>query len=91
MPETRKLAARLAFREEGTMWNAYLALPNTMKGAQLIGSISMGAVIRNSEIKHGFMEVMKAVLAEAIEDVTGQPPDTWFTQTAPKGERGGNA
>lgn len=90
--KTKPMAMRLALREEGTMWNAYVARPDTMEGAFIIGSISMRAAVEHPEIKRGFMELMKQVVAVGVEDVTGQPPDAWHDpKPAPESERGGNA
>jgi hypothetical protein len=91
MKKTRKLGVRIAFREEGLMWNAYMALPDTMAGAKLLGSILMAPAARDPAIKEKFMEVMKQVLALAITDLTGQYPDEWYEKPAPEGERSGNA
>jgi hypothetical protein len=84
------MKVRVAFREEGTFWNAYMALPDTMENARLIGSISMGAVRQSPEIKDAFMDVMKRVLALAIEGATGEVPDHWITEKAPESERSGH-
>lgn len=87
----RKTNVRIAFREEGTMWNAYLALPDTMVNAKLIGSISFGAIARNPEIKKAFMDTMKMLLAEAVENVTGGSIDYWDERRAPEIERSGHS
>jgi len=91
MTDTKRMKIRLALREEGSFWNAYMALPDTMKDAKLIGSIMIAPVRNNPEIKNAFMAVMKQVLADAIEDVTGEMPDTWFTESAPESERSGHS
>ena len=80
---------RLAFRVEGTMWNAYWALPDTMEGALLIGSIAMAAV-QNVKRKHTFMILMKDAVASIFAE-KGIEIDRWTTQSAPEHERGGNA
>jgi hypothetical protein len=82
--KTKKMAIRLAFREQGDFWNAYLALPDTLDGAELIGSIKMGPIRNSPEIRNAFMAVMKQILTEAIEDVTGVTPDTWTTKRVKK-------
>jgi hypothetical protein len=82
---------RLAFREEGNFWNAYLALSDTMEGAKLIGSISIGAVYKDKKVKDDFMKVMQRVLANAIKDTTGVKPRNWETIQAPKRERSGHS
>lgn len=57
-----KLAnVRLAFREEGTMWNCYLAKKETMKDAILLGSINM-EIVQNHIFKEAFMKFMQLVL-----------------------------
>lgn len=81
---------RLAFREEGNMWNAYLAKMDTMVGAKLIGSIAMGAVIKDPEVKEVFMGLMKKVMANGIEELTGAAPTAWDTRPA-SDTRGGHA
>ena len=86
-----KMKIRLALREEGNSWNAYMALADTMDGAKPIGSIAIGAIRKDPEIKNDFMELMKRVLALAIKETTGEAPDTWYTNLAPESERGGNA
>jgi hypothetical protein len=86
-----KMKIRLALREEGNSWNAYMALTDTMEGAKLIGSIAAGAIHKDPEIKNDFMDLMKRVLALAIKETTGEAPDFWRTGPAPESERGGNA
>lgn len=85
------MQVRLALREEGKFWNAYLALADTMDGAKLIGSISMGAVKKNPEAKAAFMALMQQILGDAVEDVTGEQPKKWDIGPAPEAERSGNA
>ena len=91
MTDTKRMQIRLALREEGSFWNAYLALSDTMENAKLIGSILISPVRNNQEIKDAFMAVMKQVLTDAIEDVTGEKPDEWVTQSAPESERSGHS
>lgn len=82
---------RLALREEGAFWNAYLALPHTMDDAKLIGSIAIGAVRKNPEVKSAFMAVMQQVLADGIEEITGEQPTEWNVGPAPEPERSGHS
>jgi hypothetical protein len=83
---------RLALREEGTMWNAYVAQTGTMEGAFIIGSITMKAAAEHPEIKEGFMELMKQVINVAITDILGAPPDAWHDPvSAPESERSGHS
>jgi hypothetical protein len=86
----KMLPVRLAFREEGNMWNVYLARQGTMEGAKLIGSIAIGPVRANKKFKQMFMTLMEQVLADTIEDLTGLVPD-WEENPAPESERGGHA
>lgn len=82
---------RLALREEGNFWNAYLALADTMEGAKLIGTIKIGAVAQDPKIKKDFMKLMQRVLANAIKDTTGQKPKEWDVGPAPESERSGHS
>jgi len=84
------MQVRLAFRREGNFWNAYLALPDTMDDAKLVGSIAMGAVEKKPDLKRAFMDCMKMMLADAIVDVIGKPPEKWEESPAPESERPGH-
>jgi hypothetical protein len=64
---------RLAFRSEGRMWSAYYAKEDTMEGATLIGSISL-KLVQNKDRKSAFIAVMKDVVADILEEVTGIRP-----------------
>lgn len=86
----RKMAIRLALREEGPMWNAYLAMVGTMENAKLIGSIGIGIVRSQPEIKQRFLDLMKDTMALAVEEITGQTPEM-LVEDAPESERSGNA
>jgi hypothetical protein len=77
-------------RHEGNMWNAYYALTNTMADANLLGSIAMGAIENNRERKQAFMEMMRDIAADIIEDKTGVRPTWQDLQTAPEHERAGH-
>jgi hypothetical protein len=57
----------------------------------LIGSISIGAVKQDPKMREEFQALMQKVLANAIEDVTGDRPDTWDIGPAPESERSGNS
>ena len=85
------MQVRLALREEGNFWNAYMALPDTMENAKLIGSIAMGAVIQDEKTKKDFMKVMQRVLAMAIKDVTGVKPKDWKITPGPESEKSGHS
>jgi hypothetical protein len=87
-----KEIGRLAMRVEGTMWNAYYAMPDTMEDAIFLGSIR-AVFVATSERKHAFLAVMCEAVADLIEAKTGERP-TWpepHGVPAPEHERGGNA
>lgn len=78
-------------RVEGDMWSAYYALNDTMKGAIFLGSIAMGAVHGNPERKDAFMEMMKGVVGDILEEASGSPVDWNGPERAPEHERAGRA
>lgn len=89
-PEAMKM--RLALRVEGHFWNAYLADPDTMMNAALLGSIRMNVVENDPTLKNAFMAVMQMAIAKVIEDVTGGPVDCWQEPVAaPQHEKAGRA
>ena len=83
--------ARLAFRVEGELWCAYYTLPDTMKGAILLGSLHMKIAV-NPARKKLFLHLMRLAMADLIREVTGaraffpQPP-----HMAPEHERSRDA
>lgn len=81
---------RLALRHEGENWNAYYALTDSMKDAIPLGSIRMGAVISNPQRKQAFMDMMRDIVADIIEEKTGLRPTWGGPQTAPDHERAGH-
>ena len=88
--KTKPMGVRLAFREEGSFWNVYLAQDGTMENAKQIGSIAMGAVRNNERIKKDFMNVMKLAMADAIEGV-GLTVESWEERAGPERERSGHS
>jgi hypothetical protein len=82
---------RLALREEGSFWNAYLASPDTMEGAKLIGSIMIGAVRKNPQLKDAFREIMQQALADSVQEITGKAPEFDVVGPAPQHERAGHS
>jgi hypothetical protein len=82
---------RLAMRHEGTFWNAYYALPDTMDDALPLGSIAVRFIAGNEERKTAFMSLMREAVSDLIEEQTGQRP-TWpeGVQPAPHHERAGH-
>jgi hypothetical protein len=81
---------RLAFRQEGGMWNAYWAPnQNNMDKALLIGSIRLSTV--EGKIREDFMDLMKASFDNIVKDRLGRKPTWSKPRPAPESERGGNA
>lgn len=80
-------AGRIAFRSEGQMWNAYFALPHTMEGALLIGSIARAAVENHPDRKERFMALMRDILSDFLHEQTGERP-SWATSAVPAREGG---
>jgi len=66
---------RLALRHEGIMWNAYYALPNSMKDAILLGSIAI-RFVKSRDRKDAFLALMREAVSDLIEEETGTRP-TW--------------
>lgn len=77
-------------REEGTLWCAYYAMPDTMDKAIFLGSIRMRFVAGHSERRTAFMDMMRDALGEMLKEQVGTPP-VWpeGVQPAPEYERGG--
>jgi hypothetical protein len=82
---------RLAMRREGAFWNAYYAMPDTMEGAILLGTIAMEFVEGHQDRKDIFMSLMKEAVTDIIEDKTGTRPE-WPEppHRAPEHERSGS-
>jgi hypothetical protein len=81
---------RLAMRHEGEWWNAYYAMPDTMDGAILLGSIAI-RFVEIQERKDAFLALMREAVSDILEETTGQRP-TWpeGPQPAPERERSGH-
>ncbi len=85
-------AGRLAMRVEGENWVAYYAASKTMDGAVFLGSIRMATVVDNEERKQAFMEIMRGVVSEILQQALGVPEPTWTEpRSAPEHERAGSA
>jgi hypothetical protein len=82
---------RLAMRVEGNFWNAYYAMPSTMDGAVLLGSIQM-RFVQDITRRDLFMALMREAVADILEEITGERP-VWPTrpQPAPESEKSGTA
>ena len=82
---------RLAMRREGDRWVAYYALPDSIKDAIFLGAIGVGAIAHNAERKQAFMDVMRDVVSDIIEEQTGVRPTWGGPIAAPEHERAGEA
>lgn len=91
MTQQRKKMGRLAMRHEGNFWNAYYALPDTMDGAILLGSIQIRLVADEAR-KSLFMALMQEAMSDMITDIIGERP-TWpdNPHAAPPHERAGHS
>lgn len=79
---------RLSLREEGESWVAYYAHPDTMELATFLGSIRMGAIANNPARKQAFMDMMRSIVSDIIQEKTGVRPVWGNPKTAPEKERG---
>ncbi|CAL77651.1 conserved hypothetical protein [Bradyrhizobium sp. ORS 278] len=79
---------RVAFREEGSNWNAYYAMSNTMDHALYLGTIKL-ALVANRQRKTEFIELMQKCVADVVEELYGVrptfPPES--LRAAPEHER----
>ena len=75
---------RLAMRIEGSLWNAYYAVPDSMKGALYLGGIQM-RFVQNEARRAAFMNMMKEAVSDIIEEQTGQRP-VWPDEAKPAPE-----
>ncbi len=82
---------RLAFRQEGKWWVAYMARLETMAGATPLGRIRMTLAGGSEITKQAFMDCMKVAFSELVKGTFGKAPTEWETRTAPEHERSGNA
>lgn len=82
---------RLALREEGEMWVAYFAYPDTMVDAIRLGSIRLNAVKEHRDLRQSFIDLMCEIVGDKIEEALGGRP-VWGQPTiGPDRERAGNA
>jgi hypothetical protein len=68
LKELMQNAGRIALRVEGDFYNAYYALPDSMKGAIFIGCIRV-ALIKNDEVRRmQFLDFVRAAIEELLKD-----------------------
>lgn len=90
MPELAQVG-RLALRHEGDNWVAYYMLPDSIVSPVFLGSIRMGAVVGNEPRKQAFMDLMRDIVSDIIQETTGIRPTWSGPQPAPEHERSGAA
>jgi hypothetical protein len=87
--QDRTAEIKIAFRQEGNMWNAYVQFGS--KSGFLLGSIAMNCAIGSPEVKAAFMDLMKNAFEVAAKELE-IPISYWEPPVAaPETERGGNA
>lgn len=89
MSDEKQQVGRLAMRQEGEWWVAYLAKIGTMDGAMELGRIRM-TVVQHPERKQAFMGIFSGFVADILEAEFGQRPDM-PVYPAPEHERSGRA
>lgn len=87
MTEHKKEVGRLALRQHDDWWVAYYGLPETMDLAIKLGSIRIGGVVGNDKNKKAFINLMREMVADLIEEETGERPIWGDPQSAPEHER----
>jgi len=83
----KTLPMRLAMRQEGDKWNAYVAKPDTMEGAIWIGSIALRFIEDDPKREKAFLALMRDAVGDIIRDITGHKPTWSETRAAPEHER----
>ena len=73
MKEENQLG-RLIIKREGHFWNAYHVVSDKAEDSNLIGSICIGAVANNTEMRDAFKAMMTNIVFEAIKEITGTVP-----------------
>lgn len=87
MAKSLHQVGRLAFRREGTQWNAYWTLPDTMDGSILLGSVPITAAEKNEKVKDSFIALMRDVVSTLVPGMEWPNPP----RPAPENERAGHA
>lgn len=59
------------------MWNAYYAQADTLEGALLLGSIAIGAVQDKPRPKKIFLDLMRSIVTDILENKLGTPTVVW--------------
>jgi hypothetical protein len=82
---------RIAIRHEGAMVNAYLASPDTMQDAVLIGAMLATVFDDRRVLFDEWVDYLHRVAAVICENVLGVAPAEILREAAPEHERSGNA
>lgn len=89
MPEVSPF--RIAIRAEGKMINAYVAPPDTMEGAHLLGCVARAVCEADRSVFDDFQALMQRAAAALTREVLGAEPIRFDTTEAPEHERAGRA
>lgn len=74
MSEKLAQVGRVAFRIEGANWNAYWALPDSMRGAVFIASTRFAVVDGKPDRKREFMAFVRAAISDIFFEQYGDRP-----------------
>jgi len=85
------LAMRLSFRVEGEFVNAYMAKPDTMEGATLLGSFRKSMLEESPEIWERWKDLMRDSFGLMIKGALGIDAEWGGEKPAPEHERSGRA
>jgi hypothetical protein len=91
MTDKRQMAMRLSFRHEGEFVNAYMAKPETMDGATLLGSMRKTLLDQSTEVWEGWKDLMRQAFGNVIKGAIGIDPEWGGERNAPEHERSGRA
>lgn len=90
MMDNQEKIGRIAFREEGSLWNAYWADANNMQDPIFLGSIRMALVERDQAYRDAFINLMRATVSEVTKDILDTDVQWHEPIPAPEHERGGH-
>lgn len=85
--ERLRRSGRVAYRHEGDFWNAYYALPDTMKGAIFIGCIRIKAIEGNDLRRQQFMDMMWETVRDTLREAKAVELVRGDEEPAPEHER----
>jgi hypothetical protein len=82
---------RLAFRHEGDFVNAYMAKPETMDGATLLGSMRKTMLDESTEVWEAWKDLMRLAFGNMIKGALGIDAEWGDEKRASEHERSGRA